>query len=133
MMSREHLTFGQALDLLRTAGETLGVSGLLDRAISLVTPLTVLFATHQHHRSLAPRARVADDDRAFKEAACLSTMLAIVRAFSRGQAYPTRAALSHSALEGARANRSLRQVVEDEEHGTAVVPASSTANGGGVG
>jgi membrane protein len=166
-------TFGQALDLLRAAGETLGVSGLLDRAISLVSPLTVLFlsllfvytvlpnatvklrsaavgaligsvawyltliahvrfqvgvarfnalysgfaafpiflawlhvswlivlvgaqiaSTHQHHLSLARRARIADADSAFKEAVCLSAVLEIVRAFVHGTPFPTRQALS---------------------------------------
>lgn len=36
-------TFGQALDLLRAAGETLGVGSLLNGFISVVGPLTVLF------------------------------------------------------------------------------------------
>lgn len=166
-------TFGQALDLLRSAGETLGISGLLDRAISIFSPVTVLFlsllflytvlpnasvrlrsaalgaligsiawylaliahvrfqvgvarfnalysgfaafpiflawlhiswlvvlvgaqiaSTHQHHRSLARRARIADADRAFREAICLSAVLEVVRAFVRGTPYPTREALS---------------------------------------
>lgn len=166
-------TFGQALDLLRAAGQTLGISGLLDRAISIVSPLTVLFlsllfvytvlpnatvklrsaalgaligsvawylaliahvrfqvgvarfnalysgfaafpiflawlhiswlivlvgaqaaSTHQHHRSLARRARLADADRAFKESVCLSAVLEVVRAFMHGTPYPTCEALS---------------------------------------
>jgi membrane protein len=36
-------TVGQAFELLRAAGETLGVSGLLEGFISLLGPLTVLF------------------------------------------------------------------------------------------
>jgi membrane protein len=36
-------TFGQALDLLRAAGETLGIGSLLNGFISVVGPLTVLF------------------------------------------------------------------------------------------
>jgi membrane protein len=166
-------TVGQALDLLRAAGETLGISGLLDRIISVFTPLTVLFvgllfvytvlpnasvrirsaavgaliasvtwylvliahvrfqvgvarfnalysgfaalpiflawlhiswlvvlvgahigSIHQHHRSLARRARLADTDRAFKETICLSAMLEVVRAFEQGRPYPTREQLS---------------------------------------
>jgi membrane protein len=51
-------------------------------------------STHQHHRSLARRARVADADRAFKEAMCLSAVLEVVRAFVHGTPYPTREALS---------------------------------------
>ena len=51
-------------------------------------------STHQHHRSLARRARIADADRAFREAICLSAVLEVVRAFARGTPYPTREALS---------------------------------------
>lgn len=36
-------TLGQALELLRTAGETLGIGSLLNGLISIVGPLTVLF------------------------------------------------------------------------------------------
>lgn len=166
-------TVGQALALLRAAGETLGVSGLIDQAISLVGPLTVLFlgllflytvmpnvhvkirsaavgaliggllwylvlivhvrfqvgvarfnalyssfaafpiflawqhiswlvvlvgaqiaSIHQHHRSLAKRARLANADQAFKETICLSAVLEIARAFTRGTPHPTREQLS---------------------------------------
>lgn len=166
-------TVGQAFALLRAAGETLGVSGLMDRAISLVGPLTVLFlgllflytvmpnahvklrsaavgaliggllwyvvlivhvrfqvgvarfnalyssfaafpiflawqhiswlvvlvgaqiaSIHQHHRSLAKRARLANADQAFKETICLSAVLEVARAFARGNLPPTRQQLS---------------------------------------
>lgn len=166
-------TFGQAVDLLRAAGEAIGISALLDRVLSLVTPLTVLFLSllfvyrvlpnatvklrsaavgaafgsvvwylvliahvrfqvgvarfnalysgfaafpiflawqhvswlvvlvgaqiasiHQHHRSLARRARLADADRAFKEVICLSAVLEVVRSFMHGTPPPTREHLS---------------------------------------
>lgn len=166
-------TAGQALDLLRAAGETLGISSLLERGFSLFGPLVVLFvgllflylvlpnvtvklgsaavgaligslawylvliahvkfqigvarfnalysgfaafpvflawlhiswvvvlagaqiaATHQHHRNLARRARLADADQAFREALCLSALLEIVRAFVGGTPHPTRTGLS---------------------------------------
>lgn len=161
-------TMGQMPALVRAAGETLGVSGLMDRAVALLTPLAVLFmglsflyivlphatvrvrsamvgaaigsvvwyavliihvrfqvgvarfnalyssfaafpiflawqqvswvvvllgakiaSIHQHHRSLAQRARLANADQAFREVVCLSALLEVVRAFVNGAAHPT--------------------------------------------
>jgi membrane protein len=156
-------TVGQAFALLRAAGETLGVSGLMDRAISIVGPLAVLFLgllflykvmpnaqvksrsaavgaliggllwyvvlivhvrfqvgvarfnalyssfaafpiflAWQHiswlvvlvGAQIARRARSANADQTFKEMLCLSAMLEVARAFTRGTPHPTREWLS---------------------------------------
>ncbi len=166
-------TLGQALSLLRAAGKTLGVSWLVDQAIALLGPLSVLFlglvflytvlpfakvrlrsaalgaavgsvlwyvvlvihvrfqvgvanfnalyagfaalpiffawqhiswlvvlvgaqvaATDQHHRGLARRARISAVDNPTREAVCLSAVLRITRAFTRGEPTPTVEGLS---------------------------------------
>lgn len=166
-------TLGQALDVLRAAGNTLGVSAIVEGAIALIGPLAVLFlglcflyivmphahvrirsaavgafvgaivwylvliahvrlqvgvasynalysgfaafpiflawqhiswlvvlvgaqiaSLHQHHRSIARRTRLVEADQAFRETTCLAAVLRIARAFSQGNALPSREELS---------------------------------------
>ncbi len=51
-------------------------------------------ATHQHDQAIARRARIAGDDQAFREAATLSALLRITRAFMAGESQPKLSELS---------------------------------------